>query len=117
MDPRQELAFTADAGAVVAVIGRGLDFLLVDLCAPLPQDILRDALGRGLQFAGVLALVNGEPQARCERMTPDVVLTMMLAGVAFGERMAEKLRSQALGDSEAWLCRLYELRDTRGEDS
>jgi hypothetical protein len=74
---------------------------------------VESARARGFNYCGVLALVNGEPAAKCES-DADAVYTMMHAGLVFTRMMADRLRQQPQGDSVAWLEKLWTLPSSPG---
>jgi len=112
MDAMQRLAFEADGG-VMAVLGRGESYLLVDLDAPLPQEVMDDAARRGYAFCGVLGIIGGKATAKCER-DPQAACTMLHAALGFVALTADRLRSKPKDGFAAWMQRIMELPDARG---
>lgn len=109
LDEQQQL--TWDSEVSVAVLGRGGDFVLVNLADPI-EDASKEAQVKGFHFCGVLAVKSGEPIAKCES-DMDSVYTMMHAGLEFARLVADRLKQQQAGDAVAWLGRLYTLEDPR----
>ena len=87
-DAQEQLVF--DSEISVAVIGRAGDFVLIDLTDNIDDAVVETARARRFGYCGVLALINGEPVAKCES-DADAVYTMMHAGLAFTRMMADKL--------------------------
>lgn len=114
MDATERLVWDADGGAVVGVLGLRGQFVLVPLSdtVPIPDAVMEDAHHRGLRYCGVLALVGGEPRAKCEPDL-DAAHTMLLASLSFAQQVADKIKQHGKGDEEDWLRRLYNLPDTR----
>jgi hypothetical protein len=111
MDGQSE--FVLGSEVCVAVLGRGLDFVLIDISQELDEAVTEDAIKKGFAYCGALAVKNGEAGARCEPH-PDCVFTMMHAGMAFAQLVADMLRAKPKGDGVEWLTALYSLPDPRG---
>ena len=101
-----------DEAMAVGVLGRGGEFELVPIDAPV-EDVA-EAMERhpNWGYCGVLAVHNGKACVRTE-LGPDAVYTMLLASVAFAQLAASRLRPKT-DDRVAWLTALYSLSDTRG---
>jgi hypothetical protein len=114
MDAQHQLIFESQIS--VGVLGKGEDFVLIPLRGdgtPFDEAEVDAARDRGLEYCGVLGLKDGVPGAKCEP-NPDCIYTMMHAGLAFAQLVADKLRPKPKGDAVDWLTRLFELPDTRG---
>jgi hypothetical protein len=107
VDSSEKLVF--DSETAVGVLGRGADFVLINLTGgELDQAAIDEALSRGLEYCGVLAVSrNGQAGAKCASL--DTLETLVLAAAAFGAQVAERLRPQPKsdGDAVAWLTRLF----------
>ncbi len=108
MDAHEQTVFESELAA--AVMGKGEDFRLFWLDGPLDDATTKDALDRGYEYAGVLAVINGQCHAKCAER-PGAVQTIVAAAVDFAQQVAEKL--QPKGDEVKFLERLYRLPDTR----
>jgi hypothetical protein len=95
-----------------AVMGRGADFLLIDLYGDIEPG-RAEAARRGFVYCGLLAIKDGTPSARCEP-SPDCVPPMLAAAVVFAQIHADELGPKPSDDSEAWCFRLFALEDPRG---
>jgi len=110
MDAQEKLAWDGELSA--AVLGRGEDFTLVFLDGPINEVATANATGRGFEYCGVLAVVDGQCHAMCEPH-PGAVYPMLHASLAFAQQVAHKPKPEQSGDSVDWLRRLWNLPDTR----
>lgn len=112
MDATERLV--ADSEMSAAVLGKGREFLLVDLSGE-TDAAMEAARARGFSYCGCLAVVNGQATARPEP-DADSTLTMLYAALAFAHLVGDRLMPpQPKSDSVEWLTRLYALPDTRPE--
>ncbi len=112
MDATERLV--VDSEMSTAVLGRGSEFILVDLSGE-TDAAMEAARARGFSYCGCLAVVNGQATAQPEP-DADAMLTMLYAGLAFAHLVADRLTPpQPKSDSVEWLTRLYALPDTRPE--
>jgi hypothetical protein len=100
----------------VCILGnlRTSDFELVDLNPePMSEDAKRDCTRRGMEFIGVIGLVEGLPRVALE--CPLDVMTALALSQAFVQRVEDAINAamKPKGDSAAWLDALYRLPDTR----
>jgi hypothetical protein len=113
MDEQTRLAETATDA--VAVLGKGGEFVLVDLCTPgqpMPPAVLVDATRRGFHYCGILGLRDGRRNVECEP-DADSVFTCLMASLAFAQRVADKIGSGGGACLGLDLERLWQLPDTR----
>ncbi len=103
MDAHEQTVFEGELAA--AVMGKGEDFRLFWLDGPLDDSATKDALDRGFQYAGVLAVINGQCHAKC------AVQTMVVAALDFAAHVAERLRPKR--DEVEFLEQLYRRTDGR----
>jgi len=112
MDAHEQLVFGGEIS--VAVLGRGADFVLIELQGEIDEDATDAAREKGYTYCGVLGVKDGQAGAKCEPH-PDCIYTMMLAGLAFAQLVADKLRAKPKGDGVEWLTALFALEDPRHE--
>jgi len=110
MNAQQQMVYESEF--CCAVLGRGEEFLLIDLSLPI-EDASDAARANGLVYVGCLAVKDGKAGVRCEPGTA-AVFTMLCASMAFAQLVADRLRPEPQGDAAAWLDALYSLPDTRG---
>lgn len=115
LDPHGRLAF--ESSFTAAVLGRSGKFVLLPMnpgiTAAEEAAVLTHAAEQKFHYAGILGVVDGLAQARCE---PDLdsILTMVAAGMDFAVLAAEYLRAQMpKGDEVDWLQALHALPDGR----
>ena len=116
MDDTEKLVWGADIA--VGVLGRGGNFVLVPLTGdgPLDKALTAEAVANRYSYCGALTITDGVAAARCEGANPDCIFTMMHAALAFAHQVADKLKPQNSDDGAAWLQRLFELPDPRGDN-
>ena len=105
---------------VAAVIGRGGEFLLLNLDGCIGDDVRTLANEKGFTLCGVIGITGGVVGAECDPH-PDSLRIMVNAGIALAGAIAGQ-RARALagvrdegskGDSLSWLNSLHALSDTR----
>jgi hypothetical protein len=106
---QQQMAFESEF--CCGVLGRGQEFLLVDLNGPI-QDFMEAAREKNYAYCGVLGVERGEAGVRCEPGA-DAAFTMLHASLAFAKLAAARLMPTPKGDGVEWLDALYRLPDTR----
>jgi hypothetical protein len=111
MDTTEQLIL--DSEVACAVLGRAGEFVLIFLDGKI-ENAMEAAICRGWGYCGTLVVTKtGQPDVICEP-DPDSVYTLMRAGLAFAQLVAERLRPKPEDDSLAWLEALHHLPDTRG---
>jgi hypothetical protein len=110
MDAQEQLVMEGEIS--VAVLGKGAEFVLIELQGEIDEDATDAAREKGYTYCGVLGVKDGTAGAKCEPH-PDCVFTMMHAALAFAQLVADRLKQKPKGDGVAWLQRLFELPDTR----
>src|SRR5258708_13337164 len=108
MDAMEQLVF--DSEISVAVMGRGGEFVLVRLDGGIDETATEEAARKGYAYCGCLGIKDGVPGAKCEP-DPDCVYTMMHAGLAFAQLVADRLKQKPKGDGVECLTRLFALPD------
>lgn len=103
-------ALVLKAEYAACVIGRDTEFVLVPITGPEPiADVVTDAIkNRGLQFCGLLSIVNGEAHAACEP-NREAQAVMILAVSKFARLYTDRRKANAA----EWLNQLWQLPDTR----
>lgn len=108
------LILKAEQSAVVFAHGDG--FVLAEVRdGVLDTAAIQATPGKDYILAGVLAVVDGQIEAKCQ---PDVnsIYTMMRASLAFAVMVVDRLRQpQPQGDSAEWLQQLFKIPDPRNE--
>ena len=110
MDAHQQLAYESEIA--YAVLGRSGSFTLVKLSGEIEPDVSAEALTKGYAYCGMVGVRNGQAIAQCES-DADSLLTMVHAGVAATQLLAEHLIRPKEADAVGWLESLYCLADTR----
>jgi hypothetical protein len=82
------------------------DAALVDLAKELTEDERADFQARGWYFAGLVGVVNGNPELALEHALPPALI--FAVGIAH-----QRLIQQRQGDSVDWLARLHQMPDFR----
>lgn len=94
-----------------AVLGRGGDFVLIQLGEGIDNTLTAQARAKGFVYYGVLAIRHGHGEASCEyESNVDCLHTMMNAALEYARLHAEKL---CAGDTVEWLRALHRLADSR----
>ena len=111
LDSQERLVWNSDFA--VGVLGSGEQFVLIPLKggdASTVDALKQDAFGKGYGYCGVLAVVDGEAQAKCE---PDLsaVYTMMYAGLAFAHLVTDRIRQNRADDFVRFAAGLYRDRE------
>jgi hypothetical protein len=110
MDARDQKLIAAELS--VGVLGRGEDFLLVNLNdVPLPESVAADARSRNLFYCGALLVTDGVVSAETVS-DPDAAVPMLHAALALAKQVAGKADDGGAG-WVSWLQNLWELPDTR----
>ncbi|MGA2203033.1 MAG: hypothetical protein ABSG40_13810 [Terriglobales bacterium] len=104
MDRIEQIAW--DSEYAMAVLGKGTDFLLVDLDTTMPEEVRQDAVTRGYRFCGIFGFRNGRTESQFEP-DPEAFAVMNCALFRFVQLVASKLTHVDT------LERLYRLPDTR----
>lgn len=110
MDAPERIAMTGEVS--VAVLGKGADFVLIDITGPIDDAATTAALAKGFSYCGVMGVKDGEAGVKCEP-NADAAFTMMHAALAFASQIAGRITEKPKGDSREWLERLYTLPDMR----
>jgi hypothetical protein len=113
MDAQEQLVFGGEIS--VAVLGKGADFVLIELQGEIDEDATEDAREKGYTYCGVLGVKDGQAGAKCEPH-PDAVYTMLHAGLAFAQLVADRLKPPPKGDGVEWLTALFALEDSRNTE-
>jgi hypothetical protein len=108
MDASEQIAWSSELAW--AVLGKGAEFVLIDLTGPIDDATTATALAKGFTYCGVMGVKDGQAGVKCEP-TLDAAVTMTHAALAFAAQMAG--RTEPKGDSLEWLERLYMLPDPR----
>jgi hypothetical protein len=98
----------SEAQIAAAVVGKGTEFLLLFVDAPLTESVRAEITQRGFTFAGILGYL---PDGRCEcKSEPDLapLLTMSCAGLSFAIEVGKRLKARE-GDEVLFLERLFAL--------
>jgi hypothetical protein len=107
-------ALTQEAGVCLAILAnpRNGDVQLIDVdAAPLPADVVLRYHVRGLEFAGLLGLVNGQPRVVLEDVLSDaLMLSVRLEFLRLYGAAIEQVENSLKGDSALWLERLWRLQ-------
>lgn len=108
IDEQEQLAF--DSEIAFGVLGRAGEFTLIPLAGDEDGALTVEAFARGHRYCGVLAVVDGQAAAKCEP-DMDAVYTMMHAGLAFAQMVADRLKPK--NDFVRFAEGLFRLSDTR----
>jgi hypothetical protein len=112
MDAQEQLVMEGEIS--VAVLGKGAEFVLIELQGDIDEAATSQAREKGYAYCGVLGVKDGTAGAKCEP-NPDAVYTMMHAGLAFAQLVADRLKQKPKGDGAEWLAALFALDDPRPE--
>jgi hypothetical protein len=97
------------------VLGRGDEFLLVDVASPLDDVTAKIASEKGFFYCGCLGVVRGEMGAMCAScLDVDCMRIMLRASARFAVLVWEWQGPQSKGDDVVWLDALFRLSDKRG---
>jgi hypothetical protein len=97
------------------VLGRGDEFLLVNVASPLDDATAKIASEKGFYYCGCLGVVRGEMGAVCASgLDVDRMRIMLRASARFAVLVWERPGRQSKSDDLAWLDALFLLPDKRG---
>jgi hypothetical protein len=113
MEAQSESDFLIGQEMCAVVLGKGAEFVLLDVNKAMDSAVTEAALAKNYKFCGLLAVKNGQAGARCEG--PDCIETMLAASLVFARVVSDSLQHQHQhrGDGVEWLTKLYALPDTR----
>jgi hypothetical protein len=114
----RELRFVEDADLVVACLGAGAHFILIDMSGGYSdrakfEASVAQSKARGFVHCGYLRVKAGTPDALC--YDPRGMLTLVVAGMAWMRSLEGDFRASAVqpGEWDRFINNLHALPDTR----
>ena len=97
-----------------AVLGKGDDFMLIQLNAP--DDVIdaecENAARLSYCYCGIMAVIDGQPRAKCADAAG--IITMVHASTAFARLVAARMKpKRPSSDWPDFMARLWSLEDPR----
>jgi len=116
-DKFEQLAFDAQPAVAIFANEPATDWVLVGLNGgPLDSASVADLNRRGLTFAGVTGLVGGQPRTCLDRPLGDATvdkISALFVGYFVARFVDAAKAAKPKDDSEAFLWRLWALKDPR----